>query len=146
MKFLIVPLLAAALSGCAHGSDATPTLAVVGPNQLQDEHNKEARWCSPGGGSAEVLLHCGVKEIFENDPRAPAYEARFVANIEFVHPLQLGLDGPLDARLELRDRSNRRLIATVDARANHIVSRPELAVAQLVHQMAAGLRANALKQ
>jgi hypothetical protein len=133
MRTFIGLALVAVLSGCAH--DPRATVAVVGPNEMRDEYDSAARTCGVAG-SLEYQLHCGVKEMFANNPRAPLDEARYVVDIELLHPLQARFGGRLDAKLVVKDRSTGQVIREVTAHAELDRSRPEPAVAQLLHKMA----------
>jgi hypothetical protein len=133
MRTFIGLALAAVLSGCAH--DPRASVAVVGPNEMRDEFDSAARTCGVAG-SLEYQLHCGVKAMFPNNPRAPLDEARYVVDVDLLHPLQARFGGQLDARLVIKDRSTGQVIREVTAQAQLDRSRPELAVAQLLHTMA----------
>jgi hypothetical protein len=94
-------------------------------------------------GTFDRRLYSITRDLFPCDDVEPYYVADRVAHLEFPHPLQLDLGGPLDVRFVVNDRASGRELLRVDLSVDLAIGRPDVTAAHIEQGLRAALLPNA---
>ena len=130
-------LFVAMLAGCAHAQPRRPadhplpTVAVVGPMNFR-VCTMHKDWRRGGDHAIARQLHCGLEDMFDRFPIENESHADVIVRVDYVHPLQLQLGGPLDLSVRLEERKTGRTIIRLTGHAELTQGRVDLTVRALL--------------
>ena len=136
MRYFV--LVAAMLTGCAHAQMSTtpakpalPSVAVVGPMNFR-VCTMHRDWRHGGDHALARELHCGLEDMFDRFRLEDEDRADVIVHVDYAHPLQLEVGGPLDLTVRIEDRHTGQTIIKLTGHAELTPGRVDLTVRALL--------------